>query len=145
MAGQGRREVAYLEGTWPTEDAGMRRFAAGQRVRVVAGATTTPGSVAQAEDAARRWFADPSDEGKSRTVRRTAVGRSEGVLVRALAACTIGVGVALAAVTLADAMHVSPEPFTDPSSPATGPGRQHAGDALSRHSERDQPVRPDHD
>ena len=60
----------------------MRRFAAGQRVRVVVGATTTPGSVAQAEDAARRWFADPSDEGKSRTVRRTAVGRSEGVLVR---------------------------------------------------------------
>ena len=34
QAGQERGEVAYPGGMWPTEDAGMRQFAAGQVVCV---------------------------------------------------------------------------------------------------------------
>src|SRR3990172_2198202 len=43
-AGQGRRERPYRRDTGATEDAGMRRFAGGQRVPVVIGATTYPRS-----------------------------------------------------------------------------------------------------
>ena len=40
-AGQGRREAAYTSGMWPTEDTGMRRFAAGAVVCVFTGAGTS--------------------------------------------------------------------------------------------------------
>ena len=39
-AGQERGEAAYTSCMWPTEDAGMRRFAAGEVVCVFTGVTT---------------------------------------------------------------------------------------------------------
>ena len=41
QAGQGRKEAAYTCGIRPTEDAGMRRFAAGEAVCVLTRETTS--------------------------------------------------------------------------------------------------------